>query len=323
MPSASQLDWNLVRTFIAVAEQGSLAGAARQLGLAHPTVARHVQQLEESLALKLFERTTAGLAINEAGLRLAEVGRRMNKDAMAFEAVSETVRTTTNGTVRITIAEVMMDLVPGLLAPLHDPSGDADRRFEIIVSQDQLNLLEREADIAIRHVRPEQSELVCRRVGALPMAAYASETYVKRHGMPQIGGLDTHWFIDGASRQGFAMAVERLGQRVPQERVAFRSDSLHSQRRAALAHWGVVALPTYLGEATPGLCRVMTDTDEDVSLEIWVVARPGARQQVLLKQVSELLADGLSKRFGTHIGGRPDAGAGTGLGAEVGTATAA
>lgn len=294
---ASLLDWNLVRTFIAVADQGSLSRAARFLGLAHPTVARRIQQLEDSLGVQLFERTASGLAINEAGTRLAQVGRRMHKDALAFEAVSESVRTTTSGTVRITIAEVLMDLLPELLLPLQDPTAENGRQFEIVVSGELLNLLEREADIAIRHVRPEQSELLCRRVGELPMAAWVSREYLDRHGEPRLGDLEQHWFIDGASQQRFCMAVERLGQAIPQHRVAFRTDSLHTQRTAARAGWGIVALPVYMGEADPSLVRVLDAIPETVALELWLVARPGVRQQALLREVNDVIAQGLAQRF--------------------------
>lgn len=292
------LDWNLVRTFVAVAEQGSLSGAARQLGLAHPTVARHVQQLEEALEVRLFERTAAGLAINEAGLRLAHVARRMHRDALAFEAISESVRTSRRGTVRITIAEVLADLLPEVLADLRIGEEEGDRVFELDVSADQLNLLEREADIAIRHVRPEQSDLVCRQVGRIPMGAFASHAYIARNGLPTVATIASHFFVDGASQQRFAMAVERLGYRIPQDRVLFRTDSLHAQRRAAEAGWGVVALPVYMGAASPDLAPVLGDAGaDDESLEIWVVGRPGLRQQALLKEVSDHLASALGARF--------------------------
>jgi DNA-binding transcriptional LysR family regulator len=297
MTTLSELDWNLVRTFVTVAERGSLSGAARSLGLAHPTVARHVQQLERALGIRLFERTASGLSINEAGLRLAHVGRRMQRDAAAFEAISESVRTTSSGRVRITLAELLADLIADLLVPLRDFSGTVERQFEVIVSADQLNLLEREADLAVRHARPEQSELIARRVGGLPMAAFASEAYVAEHGMPELATVAQHWFVDGASEQRFAMAVERLGHPVPQNRVVFRTDSLHTQRRAAVAGWGVAALPTYLGDRTPDLVRVFPDAADPVEMEIWLVARPGARQQALLREVAEQLGDGLERHF--------------------------
>ena len=308
MPTAPLLDWNLVRSFVAVADQGSLARAARHLGLAHPTVARHIQQLEEALGIRLFERTASGLAINEAGSRLAEVGRRMQTDANAFDAVAESLRTTRSGVVRITHSELLSDLVPELLAPLLHGDGEAQRQFEIIVSADQLNLLEREADIALRHVRPEQSELLCRHVGNVPMGAYAARSYVERFGMPTAEDLDQHWFIDGASEQPFTMAVERLGYHVPQERVAWRTDYQYAQRRAAAAGLGIVALPAFVGDADPELVRVLHDpppsasaAPAEVTVELWLVSRPGARQQRLLAEVGDHLATQLQRRFGDEV----------------------
>lgn len=307
MPSTPALDWNLVRSFVAVADAGALSKGARQLGLAHPTIARHIQQLEEALGIRLFERTGSGLAINEAGARLAEIGRRMQTDASAFEAVAESMRTTRSGVVRITHSELMSDLVPELLAPMLHSDPDARRQFEIIVSADQLNLLEREADIAIRHVRPEQSELICRHVGAMLMRAYASRSYKERFGMPTADSLQDHWFIDGASEQPFTMAVERLGSHIPQERVAFRTDYQYAQRRAAASGLGIVALPAYVGDADPELVQVLTAPSEDpdsaseVAVEVWLVSRPGAGQQRLLADVGDHFDEQLRIRFAAPL----------------------
>jgi len=289
------VDWNLVRTFVSVIEAGSLAGAARQLGFAHPTVARHIQQLESQLGLPLFERTAGGLKANDAGDRLAVVATRMRKDAMTFESVTAAVKTTSAGKVRVTIAELLVDLVPELLTSLKDFSGQNDRQIELSISPKQLNLLEGEADIAVRHVRPSQSELVCRRVGGMPMAAYASAEYLQEHGQPDLDSLDQHWFVDGMTEQPFSMAVARLGCSVPQNRVAFRTDSLRAQQRAAESGWGVAGLPMYVGEAA-GLQRVLNDAPAHVT-EIWVVARPGVRQQMLLHLVFQRLSEALYDRF--------------------------
>ena len=289
------VDWNLVRTFVCVTETGSLAGAARQLGFAHPTVARHIQQLETQLGLPLFERTAAGLKANDAGERLALVATRMRKDAMTFESVTAAVKTTSTGKVRITIAELLVDLVPELLTSLKDFSGNNDRQIELVISPRQLNLLEGEADIAIRHIRPSQSELVCRRLGGMPMAAYASEQYLQEQGQPNLQNLDQHWFVDGMSEQPFSMAVSRLGCSIPQNRVAFRTDSLHAQLRAAQSGWGITGLPAHVGESA-GLQRVLADAPTHVT-EIWIVARPGVRQQMLLRLVFQRLAEALYDRF--------------------------
>ncbi len=292
-----EIDWNLVRTFVSVAEAGSLSAASKQLGLAHPTVARHVQQLETQLGLPLFERSAKGLSINEAGLRLAEVAGRMRKDAMTFESVSSAVKTSPAGKVRVTIAELLLDLAPELMGQLKDFSGSVERQIELVISPEQLNLLEGEADIAVRHVRPAQSELVCRRVGGLPLAAFASKSYIDEHGEPRLDNLEDHWFVDGVSDQPFSMAVRRLGYQVPQNRVAFRTDSLRGQLRAAQAGWGVAGLPIYMAQEADDLVQVLGDAEAPVVTDLWVVARPGVRQQILLRMVFERLAEALYDRF--------------------------
>lgn len=301
-----ELDWNLVRTFVSVAEAGSLASAARQLGLAHPTVARHIQQLEQQLGLGLFDRSTAGLKINDAGVRLAEVAVRMRKDAMTFESVSAAVRTSSAGKVRITVAELLVDLAPELLLGLKDFSGQVERQIELVISPFQLNLLEGEADIAVRHVRPTQAELICRRVGGVAMAAYASRDYVREHGMPTLADVDRHWFVDGVTDQPLSMAVARLGYSIPQSRVSFRTDSLRAQQKAAAAGWGIAGLPVHIGEEDPALVRVLEDAPA-VIIDIWVAGRPGVRQQLLPRMVFQQLAETLYERFAAQPRVRPEA----------------
>jgi DNA-binding transcriptional LysR family regulator len=298
MAAGYEVDWNLVRTFVSVVEAGSLSGAARTLELAHPTVARHIQQLERQLGVALFERTASGLDLNDAGQRLADVAFRMRREARTLESVGESVRSETTGRVRITIAELLADLVPELLMPLKDLEGAEARFFELIVSRERLNLLEREADVAVRHMRPDQTELVCRKLGAVPMGAWASESYLARFGHPVMDGLAGHRFIDGMSTRGFTLALERLGHKVPDSQVAFRTDCLQSQRRAAELGWGLVGLPDYMAERTPGLIKVLGDAPEEVALDIWLVARPAMRQQKLLRLVYDTLVEGLSEAFG-------------------------
>ena len=299
MPGLAHLDWNLLRSFEAVAREGGLGRAAKHLGLAHPTVARHIQQLEEQLGQTLFDRTSTGLALNDLGRRLASVSQAMGEEAAQFLAVAETARNTPDGVVRITVAELLADLAPTLLSGLQDFTGKRQRVFELIVSAEALNLLEGDADIALRHLRPVQQELLCRRVGGLPLAAYASPAYLDRMGTPTRDSYDEHWYIDGVSEQRFTAALKSLGGLIPPSRIAFRSDALSARAAAAAAGWGIVALPRHLGDEDSRLQRLALGTDEEQqSLPIWVVARPSARQRVLLRTVSDTLAAGLEARFG-------------------------
>ena len=109
--------------------------------------------------------------------------------------------------------------------------------------------------------------------------------------------LHKHRFIDGLSHRGFAVGLERLGHKLADSQVPFRTDCLQSQRRAAGLGWGLVGMPDYLGARTPGLIKVLGDAPEAVSLEIWLVARPAMRSQQLLRLVYDTLVDGLASAF--------------------------
>ena len=106
---AFDLDWNLVRTFVAVAKAGSLAAGARRLGISHPTAARHIQQLEDSIGVALFSRTGQGLVLNEAGQGLSNAAAVMHSSALAFQAASDSVRARPVERVRVSVAQILGD----------------------------------------------------------------------------------------------------------------------------------------------------------------------------------------------------------------------
>ncbi|MFN2168845.1 MAG: LysR family transcriptional regulator [Anaerolineae bacterium] len=295
--ATGNLDWNLVRTFVAVVDTGSLAAAARTLGLAHPTAARHVQQLETALGLSLFDRRPTGLVLNHNGDRLASVARSMLLSAQAFQEASLRVGGSSGAPVRITGSEFLADVFPGVLARLRETGGIQSSGpapgFDLIIASQQLNLLQRDADIAVRHVRPQQQDLVCRRLDGLPFGLYASESYLAARGRPQLAELAHHWFIDGASEPRFARRAARLGYRIAREQFAFRSDSFISQLNAACAGWGIAGLPVHVAGAQPGLRRVLEDAGVS-ELEMWLVARADVRTTPYLKAAFDGLGDQLN-----------------------------
>ena len=283
------LDWNLVRTFVAVVRAGSLAAAARELGLAHPTVARHIQQLEEALGLVLFDRTRTGLQINDAGARLAAAARAMQRGAIAFESASDQVRRAPISHVRITAAELISEALPGLLSTTLGSIGAVDEEFqvELQVTNDRLNLLQRDADMAIRHVRPEQQELIARRVGEIEMNLFASPDYLAQYGPVARDNLDRHRFVDGLSENHLRAALAQQGAAFGVEQIVFKSDSILSWRSAMLAGFGIAGLPAHMvqgDEAMP------IDLDgERFAVDVWLVARPEIRNNRGLKAVYEAL----------------------------------
>ena len=288
MRITDKLDWNLIRTFVTVANAGSLAGASRELQLAHPTVARHVQQLETALGQTLFDRRSSGLRLNASGRVLADAAQVMLAGAREF---AETSLATSHdaGPVRITASELLADVFPALLKPLRDVAAGSAINVDLIIAQDQLNLLDGAADMAIRHIRPHQQDVLCRRLEPLPFGLFASLDYLREHGEPNVGSLDRHWYIDAVTAPRFAPAARRLGFTIPASQFVFRSDSLTGQLHGALAGWGIVGLPQHIARLHRTLQPVLAEAGV-TEIELWLVGRPGVRTTGYLNHAFSLIA---------------------------------
>ena len=294
MHPADRMDWNQLRTFVTVAHAGSLAAAARQLGLAHPTVARHIQQLEATLGQDLFDRKSTGLALNAAGSALAEAAQPMVAGARAFVDASAANIGSTSGVVRITASEFLADVFPELLVPLRSAGQGQQVNVDFLVANQQLNLLESDADIAIRHFQPQQQELVCRRLQGLPFGLFASASYIAEKGEPQVGNMGEHWYIDAVTTPRFAKAAQRMGYELQAQQFVFRSDSLTGQVNGALAGWGIVGLPLHIAAAHGALRRVLPQIPVS-EIEMWLVGRPNVRTTRYLKDAFGLVAETLNQ----------------------------
>jgi DNA-binding transcriptional LysR family regulator len=154
-------DWALVRSFIAVLDAGSLTGAARTLGAQQPTLSRHLTELEAQLGAPLFERTGRGVTPTATALAIADAARQMESGADALAQSLASRRAATSGSVRITTSQVAATwLLPPVLAALQ--VAEPGIQIELVASNQLSNLLRREADIAVRMVRPQQSSLIAR-----------------------------------------------------------------------------------------------------------------------------------------------------------------
>ncbi|MEM7218163.1 MAG: LysR family transcriptional regulator [Pseudomonadota bacterium] len=289
---AYQLDWNLIRTFTAVLDGGSMNAAASALGLTYPTVARHVQQLEEQLSLTLFDRGASGMQPTAAARALAATAETMRRQAMAFESQRNALREDSGGTVRITASEILGEALPRLLTPLKQDAAAHDAVVEVVTSDEVINLLERDADIAVRHARPTQTDLVCRQVGALPLGLWCSHDH-----QPQPSTFDASArYIDGLAYNNLQVGARERGIDLPQSAFSFKSDSLSSRLHAARAGWGVAVLPNYIAEQQPELRRVMLEVPMP-RLPVWLVARRDMREQPLHRRAFDVLAEALAEAF--------------------------
>ena len=176
-----EFDWNQTRGFLATAEAGSLSAAARKLGLTQPTLSRQVAALEEELGVTLFERIGKKLELTETGVELLDHAKKMGAAADAI-ALSATGRSqTVEGLVSISASDgIAVCILPAILERIRQEAPQI--RIEVIASNALSDLRRREADIAIRHVRPEEPELIAKLVRDASASFYASKEWVAKHG---------------------------------------------------------------------------------------------------------------------------------------------
>ena len=282
-------NWNLVPAFLAAHEHGSLLAAARALGSSQPTVGRHISELETQLGTVLFERTGRGLAPTPAGLRLAEAARAMESGALALLSSVGASRSTLEGTVRISASQpVACVLLPPLLAQMRQTLPGI--QVELVASNAVSNLLRREADIALRMVRPVQASLVARRIGQVGLSACAHRDYLARRGTPaEPADLLQHDLVGNDQVMDIPRGFAALGHDVPRERLVLRTDDLMAYWSAVRAGMGIGFVADYLLRTDPAVQRVLPQL-RIPPLPIWLTVHREIRSSARIRAVYDFLA---------------------------------
>jgi DNA-binding transcriptional LysR family regulator len=236
--TTSQPGWELYRSFLAVIRERSLSGAARRLALTQPTVGRHVDALEDALGLTLFTRSQTGLDATEGAVALIPHAEAMATAADALQRVASGAADDDRGTVRITASEMVgTEVLPAGLTAFRQ----AHPRIviEMVLSNRSEDLLRREADIAVRMVRPTQDALVARKIGVIQLGLHAHPRYVKAHGVPRdLAELSQHPLI-GFDKAPSVRRIDKLGLDVTRDLFAFRCDNDYGQFAALRAGFGI------------------------------------------------------------------------------------
>lgn len=287
-----KLDWNQLRAFLETAETGSLSAAARKLGLTQPTLSRQVAAIEQRMGVTLFERVGKAMALTPTGLDLLEHARAMGMAAQALSVAASGRSQETGGVVSISATDaVAFYLLPPLVKQLRER--EPGIAIEVISSNALSDLLRREADIAIRHVKPEQPELIARLVRQTSANFYASEDWVRAHGHPRSAEDAAHLPFVGSDRSGQYLGYLRQ-HGLPLTEANFSCYADHS-----VAHWalvcqgmGIGAMMVEIAQATPGIVRVLDDVPP-VIFPIWLVTHRELRTARRIRVVFEALAQGL------------------------------
>lgn len=294
--AASTLDWNLVRAFLAVVDAGSLSGATRLLATSQPTLSRQIAELERSIGVNLFERIARGLRLTAAGETLVPAARQMQVAAqlMSMKVLGQTQELA--GTVRITASEMTATYqLPPILVALR--RAHPEIQIELLVSNRIENLLERHADIAIRHTRPNQAGLIAKSLGKMLLNGYAHVDYLERFGgsidMQNPGRYD---WIGYDTSDALVKGFNALGIAVERDFFAFRCDNQVTDWQMALAGMGIGITADAVGSRYPQM-RAVLPPNLVGNLPVWLTAHRELRQSARIRLVFDALAKGLETAF--------------------------
>jgi DNA-binding transcriptional LysR family regulator len=294
--SSLVFEWSDARVFLAVCREGSFTAAAKRLSMNQTTVGRRIGALEQSLGAKLFRRGSDGLALTSAGEDARVLAEQMETAADGLDRRLHGRDRTVKGVVRVTTAE---SFARAFLAPRLGPFVRRYPAIEISLRADSrvLSLARREADVAIRHWKPSQPDLVARKIGQVAFALYASPAYAAARS----GSGDAFLGFEGElSTMPDAELLERLVQS-PQS--PLRSSSRAVLEGGAVGGLGIALLPCYLGDGREDLVRVCSQEPVLVR-DLWMVMHSDMRGQATLRAFASFLVAEVDRAGDVLLGRR-------------------
>jgi DNA-binding transcriptional LysR family regulator len=295
MDQASTFDWNHLRAFLATAQHGSLSAAARHLGLTQPTLSRQVAALETDLGVLLFERVGRSLQLTETGANLLEHTRPMGEAANRISLAAVGQSQSIEGLVQITASDIMSAFI--LPQALRTIQQQAPRlRIDVVAANDIRDLMRREADIAIRHIRPDQPDLIARLVQEAEGYFYASTDYLDQAGRPASrADLAQHDFVGPGNPQQMIEFLKPLG-------IFLRAENFRLQSQSGLVTWeyarrgfGITPMSAEVGDATNGMERVLPGMDPIV-FPVWLTCHRELHTSRRIRLVFDILSEFLTRK---------------------------
>lgn len=283
--------WELYRSFLAVVREQSLSGAARALSLTQPTLGRHIDALETAFGASLFTRSQAGLLPTPGAQALIPHAEAMASAARALARAASGEAEEERGAVRVTASEMIgTEVLPGILTAFREQHPRID--LELVISNRSEDLLRRDADVAVRMIKPTQSALLARRLGTLRLGLHAHPDYLKRHGAPRtLDDLRQHPLI-GFDSTASIRRLPALPVPISRDLFSFRCDSDVAQYRALCAGFGISICQVALAKRD-GLVKVLPGA-LDFELGVWVVMHKDLKSSRRVRLLFEHLAHELT-----------------------------
>lgn len=291
--NSSTFDWSQAQAFLATAEMGSFSAAAARLGLSQPTVGRHVAALESDLGLLLFDRIGKSLALTENGLALVEHVKTMRAaaDQLSLSALSQDKSIA--GPVSVTASDIFCAyILPPIIERIRLTYPEV--QLEIVSSNEVQDLRRREADIAIRNVKPTHPDLYAKRLRTTKGKLYGATSYLDRFGRPAtIKDFDERaTFIGDTSGQVLQM-LTAIGVPVAPEQFSIIANSGVAMWELVKRGVGLAVMFKELGDITPEV-EVILPKEISVDVPVWLVAHRELKTNARIRAIFDFLSGELA-----------------------------
>lgn len=287
------MDWDNARIFLAIQRAGTLRGAADQLQIDQATVGRRLNAMEKSLGARLFLRTPAGYVPTTAGELAIAAVEKMEQAADQLQRQMQGIDERLCGVVRVAATDTMAKhvLIPAMqqLAMEHPAI-----RVVLTTSTQVSNLTRREADLAVRSLRPTSPDLISRHLKRLAVGLYASKSYVQQRGIPQPGtALQGHDVVIYQRAIHVSQIEDICGESVANARVAMEVSSGLMLIEAVAAGLGIGELPTHMGDAVPQLVRLWPERFQPY--DMWLVLHDDLNRTARVRAVADAIVTAYDK----------------------------
>ncbi|MBB4039661.1 DNA-binding transcriptional LysR family regulator [Microvirga flocculans] len=276
------IDWDDLRHFIALADEGSLSAAARRLRIEHATVARRVAALEAAIGVKLVDRRSGRYTLTPDGEQVAEHARRMEAEAFAMER-------TVHARQDETFTEISVSAPPVIASHVIAPhlakfmSSNPRLHLRLMGESRTVSLPRREADLAVRLSRPGEMSLVARKIGTITYRLYGSPEYLASRQEDRFGFIGFDESLEDAPHQVW---LKKLAGPRP---IVFRTNEMAIQHAAAVAHVGIAALPSFMGKV--GNLQDADPEGRSIARDVWLTFHKDLRGNAAVSAVATFLAE--------------------------------
>jgi DNA-binding transcriptional LysR family regulator len=287
------IDWDDLRLVLSIARGKGLSGAARALGINHATVFRRLNQLEQQIGVRLFERFRTGYAATAAGEKVVALAERIEGGVVDVTRALSGQDTRPQGTVRLTTTDALLPLIGRCLPHLHEANPEIT--IELCIVNMMVNLSRRDADIALRATGSPPPDLFGRKVGRFVYGVYAATgmkaARANLSALPWVAPDDT---------VSHTPSAVWMSKHVPGASVAGRGNSLPSILEMVRAGIGVGLLPCLLADQLPGLRQV--GHPAPMALDLWLLTHNDLRNVARVRATMAALGDAIARNQPLLVG---------------------